>query len=79
MAFFNHLLRAVTARGALLEYWHALFFTKTYISTYRLGRCRVLNALNLEKMRGKNPQLCPFTGLSYHYLVIPHACPYFLE
>ena len=31
------------------------------------------------KIRGANPKLCPFTGLSCPFLVIPHACPYFLE
>ena len=31
------------------------------------------------KMWGKNPRLCPFTALYFPFLVIPHACPYFLE
>ena len=30
-------------------------------------------------MRSNSPQLCPFTGLSCPFLVIPDACPYFLE
>ena len=41
--------------------------------------CSVLNALNLEKIKGKNSQFCPFTGRSCPFLVIPHTCPYFLE
>ena len=31
------------------------------------------------KKKGKNPQVCPFTGLSYAFLIIPDARPYFLE
>ena len=31
------------------------------------------------KMRGKKPQLCPFTELSCPFFVISHTCPYFLE
>ena len=30
-------------------------------------------------MSGKNPQLCPFTGLFSPFWVILQACPYFLE
>ena len=30
-------------------------------------------------MRGKNPQVCPFAGLSCSFLVITNACLYFLE
>ena len=37
----------------------------------RIERCSVLNALNLEKLREKNLQLCPFTGLSCPILIIP--------
>ena len=36
-----------------------------------IERCSVLNALNLEKLREKNLQLCPFTGLSCLILIIP--------
>ena len=32
-----------------------------------------------RKMWGKNPQLCPFTALYCPFLVLPQACPYFLE
>ena len=30
-------------------------------------------------MRGTHLQLCPFIGLTCPFLVITHACPYFLE
>ena len=30
-------------------------------------------------MKGENPQLCPFTGLSCPFLSIPHTYPYFPE
>ena len=32
-----------------------------------------------EKKCGKNPQVCPFTGLFCPFWVIPHGYPYLLE
>ena len=46
-------------------------------NTHRLGECKVVTKFG--KTRGENPQLCPFSGFSCPFLVIPHACPYFLE
>ena len=71
---FNNLLRAVRTRSAPFYKRNTLFSTKTSKNTCCLGECSILIALNLEKMRGKNLQLCPFTGLFSLLLVIPHAC-----
>ena len=77
-AYLNHLLRAVPARSALFEKQNAFFFTKTSKNTCHLGVKRS-KCSKFAKARGKNPKLCPFTGLSCPFLVIPHVCPYFLE
>ena len=48
-AYFNHLLRAVPVRSALLEKQNAFFSTKNSKNTCRSGGCSILNALNLGK------------------------------
>ena len=48
-AFFNHLLRAVSARSALFKKRNAFFSAKNSKTQCHLVGCRVLNALNLEK------------------------------
>ena len=49
-AFFNHILRAVSAHSALFEKWNTLFSTKNSKNTCHLGGYSVLNALNLEEL-----------------------------
>ena len=75
IAFFNHLLCVVATGNALFEKWNALFSTKNSKTTFHLGGCSVLNALNLEKW-GVKIHLCAFF---LTFLAILHACPYFLQ
>ena len=67
----------VPACSALFAKQNTFFSTKNSKVRCCLGGCSILNALNLKKMRGKNSQLCPFTGLSCPFLVILHAAPIF--
>ena len=48
-ACFNHLLYVVTTRSTLFAKQNTFFSTKISKTTCCLGRCSVLNALNLEK------------------------------
>ena len=48
-AYFSHLLRAVSARNALFVEQNALFSTKNSKNAYCLGRCGIINVLNLNK------------------------------
>ena len=59
-AYFNHLLRAVSARSTLFEKWNVFFFTKNSKNTYRLVGYSDLNALNLEKWRVNKAYSRPF-------------------
>ena len=77
-AYFNHLLHAVPALSALFEKRNAFFSTKNSKNTCRLGGCGVLHALNVEKW-GVKTHNCALLLDFLAFLVIPHACPYFLE
>ena len=68
-----------------VRYPHAVPFLRNEIPFFLLKPPKTHAVLGsvacpeFGKMRGKDPQLCPFTGLSCPFLAIPHACLYFLE
>ena len=64
--FFYHLSRAVPTHSVLFEKWNAFFSVKISKNTCRLGGCRVLNVLNLEKY-GVNIHNC---ALLLHFIAL---------
>ena len=62
---------------AMPSSWNKIpyFLLKTPKTHAVWGRCSIINALNLKKMSGKNPKLCPLTGRFSPFLVIPHTWP----
>ena len=69
---FSYVLPVVSARSALFEKWNPIFLLKTP-KTHVFKGVQRSKCLKFEKIRGKNTQLCAFTGLSCLFLVIPQS------
>ena len=63
-AFFNHLLHAVPAHSAFLRKEMPYYLLKPPMLFRGVWHSKCPKC---EKMKGKNPQLCPFTRFFCHF------------
>ena len=75
--FFNHSLRAVTARSAFFDKSNALFSTKNPKITYRLKGCSVLNVLNSGKWGVKSHNYALLLDFPAHFFYHTARMPLF--